>query len=113
MLHGTQPTCVLWVCSSPVPRFSCGQGLRAVTNGADHRAEDGGGGGDSGGDERLVNDMAVMAMAVVEVEPSCEERRGPVHDNIKVSDGQVSHDGSNPDHLLRRRWRQQNQKAHS
>ena len=60
-----------------------------------------------------VNDMAVMAMAVVEVEPSCEERRGPVHDNIKVSDGQVSHNGSNPDHLLRRRWRQQNQKAHS
>ena len=56
-----------------------------------------------------VKNGAVMAMAVMAIEPSCKGQRGPVHVNIKVSDRRAhaqhkfSHDGSNPVHLLRRR----------
>ena len=33
-----------------------------------------------------VKNGAVMAMAVMAIEPSCKGQRGPVHVNIKVSD---------------------------
>ena len=94
MLHRTQPTCACFGYALGV--------LAAFLDSAAPRAclrpteptKVGGGGGDGGEEETVavrypdsvaVEDMSVMAMVVMAVEASCEGRRDPVHDNIKVS----------------------------